>query len=129
MAHDPATLSEFRTRYPAFAAVPDATVQYWLDDAYETTEGWTCTVAAKAQMALAAHNLAQPGNGTDGGDVAALAEMGVTSFKSASMSVSLSDGVVSKRAGGGYSSTRYGKDYVGYLRRCRGATPFLAGCT
>lgn len=127
MAHAPATLSDFRARYPAFASVPDVTVQYWLDDAYDTTQDWGCGEAAKAQMALAAHNLALAGYGAAGGEVSALAEMGVTSFKSASMSVSLSDGVVSARSGGGYSSTRYGRDFVTYLRRCRGG-PRLVGC-
>jgi hypothetical protein len=128
MAHVPATLSDFRARYPAFAAVPDETVQYWLDDAYDTTKDWECDEAAKAQMALAAHNLALAGYGAAGGEVGALAEMGVTSFKSASSSVSFAEGVVSARAGGGYSSTKYGKDFVGYLRRCRGGPRLVRYC-
>lgn len=127
MAHDPATLEEFRIRYPAFASVAEETVQYWLDDAYDTTKDWGCDVAQKAQMALAAHNLAIAGAGTSGGAVAGLADMGVTAFKSASMSVSFAEGVVKARSGGGLNSTRYGEEYVDYRRRCRGG-PRLVGC-
>lgn len=127
MAHDPATLSDFRARYQAFSSVADETVQYWLDDAYDTTKDWGCDEATKAQMALAAHNLAKEGYGSGGGAVGNLADMGVTAFRSASMSVNFADGVVSARSGGGYSSTRYGREYVGYLRRCRGGMR-LVGC-
>ena len=84
---DAATL---KLRYPAFAAVPDSTVEYWLTDARRTvTDSWIENDRAVAEMLLAAHNMALQGLGTAGGVVANLAAMGVTDFKSASMSVSL----------------------------------------
>lgn len=114
-------LAEFRIRYPAFAAVADETVQYWLTDSERMiTSDWFEADQAPAMCALAAHNLAMSGYGTTGGAVGNLAEMGVTSFKSASMSVNFSDGVIAASAGGGYASTKYGTEFMTYLRRNRG---------
>lgn len=121
MTYVPATASDLKARYPAFTAVADETVTYWLDDARSVVDAsWCEGERAKAELALAAHNMALQGYGTAGGAVGDLAAMGVTSFKSASMSVSFADSVISKGAAGGYGATKYGTEFRAILRRCKG---------
>jgi hypothetical protein len=121
MPADPATL---KTRYPAFAAVPDATVTYWLEDAARiVTPAWG-TDEEPAQLALAAHNMAVEGLGAAGGVVNLPA--GVTSFRSGGFSATFSDAAAAASAQGGYGSTRYGREFQVMLRRNVGG-PFLAG--
>lgn len=128
MAYVEPTAADLKIRYPAFAGVADGTVEYWLTDARLTvTDAWIEDDRARAEMALAAHNLALNGYGTAGGAVGNLAAMGVTSFKSASMSVSFAEESVVRSGSGGYSSTRYGTDFQVYLRRNVGG-PRLVGC-
>lgn len=128
MAYVVPTASTLKTRYPAFAAVADPTVEYWLTDArLIVTDAWAEIDRANAEMALAAHNLALNGYGTAGGAVGDLAAMGVESFKSASMSVSFNADAVKRTGDGGYSSTRYGVAFLPYLRRNVGG-PRLVGC-
>lgn len=128
MAYVPATPATLKLRFPAFAGVDDATLQYWIDDArLIVTDAWADVDRANAEMSLAAHNLTLNGYGSAGGAVGDLAAMGVTSFKSASMSVNFAEGVIASGAAGGYGATKYGKDFQVYLRRNRGG-PRLAGC-
>lgn len=128
MPYTAPTAADLQQRYPAFAAVDDAVIEYWLTDARLTVvDSWIEDDRARAEMALAAHHMAGAGLGTGGGAVADLAGMGVTSFKSASMSVSFDEGSISAANGGGYGSTRYGREFMVFLRRNRGG-PFLAGC-
>lgn len=123
-----ALITAFRIRFPAFAGVDDATVAYWITDA-ETivTDDWIAADIEPAKLTLAAHNLALSGAGSSGGAVASLANMGVTDFKSASMSVSFDAETVRRSGNGGYSSTRYGVQFLAYLRRNVGG-PRLVGC-
>lgn len=128
MAYSEPDADALKTRFPAFAAVADETVEYWLTDArLIVTDTWAEDDRAPAEMALAAHNLALNGYGTAGGAIGDLAAMGVTSFKSASMSVSFAEGAVLSAGSGGYGSTRYGKQFQVYLRRNRGG-PLLVDC-
>lgn len=125
---DNALVADFLRRFPAFASVPAETILYWLTDAETTvTDDWIEADISPARMALAAHNLALSGAGSAGGAVASLAAMGVTDFKSASMSVSFDAESVRRSGNGGYSSTRYGVQFLTYLRRNRGG-PRLIGC-
>lgn len=127
MAYIEPDADALKTRFPAFAAVDDVTIDYWLTDARLTvTDDWIENDRAPAEMALAAHNLALSGAGASGGAVANLAAMGVTDFKSASMSVSFDAETVRRSGNGGYSSTRYGVQFLTYLRRNRGG-PRLIG--
>ncbi len=71
--------------------------------------------------------MALAGLGTAGGAVGDLASMGVTSFRSASMSVIFDGGKISLETAGGYRSTRYGVEFLTYLARNRGG-PRLVGC-
>lgn len=128
MSYTQPTAATLKQRFPAFAAVLDTTVDYWLTDArLIVTEGWFENDRANAEMALAAHNMALNGYGASGGAVGDLAVMGVTSFKSASMSVNFDEGVIAANAKGGYSATKYGREFQTYLRRNRGG-PRLVGC-
>jgi hypothetical protein len=123
-----ALVAEFLMRYPAFASVGVSQIAYWLKDAETTvTDSWIEADISPARMALAAHNLALSGAGSAGGAVGALAAMGVTSFKSASMSVNFAEGAVIRSGSGGYSSTKYGVQFLTYLRRNVGG-PRLVGC-
>lgn len=128
MAYIEPDAAALKLRFPAFAAVDDVTIEYWLTDALTiVTDSWIEADRDPAQMALAAHNLALTGYGTSGGAVSSLAAMGVTDFKSASMSVSFDAETVRRSGNGGYSSTRYGVQFLTYLRRNVGG-PRLVGC-
>jgi hypothetical protein len=128
MAYVVPTAATLKQRFPAFAAVDDVTVEYWLADArLIVVDTWIENDRAPAEMALAAHNMAANGLGVGGGAVGDLAQMGVTDFKSASMSVSFDAARVAAANAGGYRSTRYGVAYLTYLRRNRGG-PSLVGC-
>lgn len=122
-------IAEFLIRYPAFAEVSEAVITYWLKDAEQIVGDFCGSIYRdRAIFALAAHNLALSGYGSSSGGVSGLAGMGVTSFKSASMSVQFSSEVIDQRTSGGYNSTPYGREYLLYRRQsgCY-AMPFLAG--
>lgn len=116
MAYTAPTLSDFRTRYPVFASVADATTQVWLDEGDTEAAGFPEDVRARAVMLYAAHNLAMQGQG-----VAAM-PVGATSFKSGTFSASVSDRVATRT---GFYATTYGQDYLALARRDLG-TPRLA---
>lgn len=123
MTIDPATL---KMRYPAFAAVPDATIQYWLDDAGRiVTTAWGADYEP-GTFALAAHNMAlarTPGI-SDGG--ASQIPSGVTRFKSASVDIAVTEAAANRSVSGGYASTPYGAEFAIMLRRNTGG-PELIG--
>ena len=111
MAYVTPTLADFRSRYPAFDAVADATVQVWLDDGDVATTRFSDTTRPQAVMLCAAHNLSMQGLGK--GAVPA----GVTSFKSGTFSATVSDGLASKT---GFAATVYGRDYLALARQFAG---------
>ncbi|WP_447724622.1 DUF4054 domain-containing protein [Sphingomonas koreensis] len=119
------TVAEFRERFPAFAAVPDARVQYWLDHHDPVTTDWIEGDYQNAILELTAHNLVVndevPGSGQSG-DMA-----GVTRFRSASMDVSFSEKAANAGLDGEYDATKYGQRFKIYLRRSM-AGPRLVGC-
>ena len=121
MAIDPATL---KIRYPALAAVPDATIQYWLTDAARiVTDSWGPD-QEPATLALAAHNMSiTPGVISSG---SSSIPAGVTRFRSGSTDISFSDSAAAQSAEGGYKSSPYGREFAVMLRRNVG-TPMLAG--
>lgn len=126
-AYEPA-IAEFLIRYPAFASVPTATIAYWLRDAdVVVTDSWIEADISPARMALAAHNMALLGLDKASGAVGNLAAMGVTGFKSASMSVNFDADTIKRANSGSYSSTKYGQMFLPYLRRNVGG-PRLVGC-
>jgi hypothetical protein len=109
-----------QARYPAFAAVAPSTISYWLIDAERyVTDAWSEGDYAAGLIALAAHNMALAGLGTDVASLAAI-PLGVSRFKSGSLDVTLTDQAANSRLAGGYDSTRYGAEYALLLRRNRG---------
>lgn len=105
-------LAAFRLRFQAFAAVPDETVQYWIDDQTRLIgDNWPSPDNDVAIITLAAHELASQGLGQG------TAPAGVTSFKSGTFSVTMSDKSASAT---GYSSTIYGRQYLAMCQRLFG---------
>jgi hypothetical protein len=117
------TPSILKLRYPAFASVSDATCAYWLSDASRiVTAAWGQDYEP-ATLALAAHNMRKSGALADDSELGP----GVTSFKSASVSISVSEATANRAADVGYGSTVEGAEFAVMLRRNCGG-PFLAGC-
>lgn len=112
-------VAALKMRYPAFSAVQDATIEYWLKDAerYVATS-WSEGDYAPGLMAAAAHNMARAGvAGITGNDVAGFAAAGVTHFRSGSFQAQFSDEAVKAQVAGGWASTSYGQEYLMLLRR------------
>lgn len=119
-------VADFRLRFPAFAAVPDARVQYWLNHHEPVTTAWIEADYQPAILELTAHNLVVNDEVPSGsGEVGSLA--GVTRFRSASMDVSFSEKAANAGLDGGYDATKYGQRFRVYLRRNVGG-PRLVGC-
>jgi hypothetical protein len=122
MAIDVETL---RLRYPAFAAVGEPTITYWLTDAARTVDASWGEYQEPATLALAAHSMVvTPGVMPSAAGVALPA--GLTSFKSADVTLNFSDGAVAIAAEGGYKATPYGLEFLRYQRRHLGG-PRLVG--
>lgn len=127
MAYTVPAPADLKLRYPAFTAVDDEVVDYWIEDSLRiVTEGWFEGDYAPAILAHAAYQMALNGLGSAGGAVGDLAAMGVTDFKSASMSVSFDASTLAAAAKGGYGANRYGNEFAVFLRRNRGG-PMLVG--
>jgi hypothetical protein len=128
MAYSQPTAATLKLRFPAFAAVDDEVVEYWLEDArLIVTDSWSENDRAPAEMGLAAHNMAKQGLGTGSIGVGDMA--GVTSFRSASYSVQFDASAVKAAATGGFGSTPYGADFAVYLRRNTDSGARLVGCS
>ena len=67
MAYTAPDASDLKARYPAFAAVDDATVDVWLADAAQDCVAFPEDYRARAEMAYAAHRLSEIGYGADRG--------------------------------------------------------------
>ncbi|WP_310533134.1 DUF4054 domain-containing protein [Novosphingobium sp.] len=116
MAYTAQTVEDFKRRYPAFDAVADATVQYWLEEAETDCAIWADDTRPRAVLTLTAHNLAS--NGAISGAIPA----GLTSFKSGTFSATVSDGLASMT---GYAATTYGREFLA-MRRIAFAGPIMA---
>lgn len=116
MAYTAPTAATLKARYPAFTAVADETIDYWLAEAAEDCASWPDSLRARGEMALAAHRMAELGIIT--GAVPA----GVTSFKSGTFSATVSDGFASRT---GYDATVYGREFRQLARNLFGG-PRLA---
>lgn len=120
MAYEAPEPDDLIARYPAFTDVEVETIQYWLTDAERSVdESWTEGDYPVALMALAAHNMALAGLGTDD-TVTADLPAGVTSLKSGALSVAFTEGAANARATGSFASTRYGAEFERLLRVNRG---------
>lgn len=99
-----AALAEFRIRYPAFSAVTDQAVQYWLDEGGAQCARWPAD-NDRAALLYAAHKLTETRAG--------LAQ-GVTSFKSASFSADITSDAANRT---GFRATQYGREYLDLARK------------
>ena len=125
MTYTVPTAANLKARYPAFAAVADVTVDYWIEDGERfVTTSWAVGDYAPALMAYAAHRMALEGLGT-GSAVGIPA--GVTSFKSGTFSVGFSDTVANAQSSGGWEATRYGVEFRVMLRRNTGLSHVMQG--
>lgn len=98
-------LTAFRARYPAFAAVGDASVQYWIDEGVAEVTNWPDADQQRGALAYAAHKLAVQ---------AGAVPEGVTSFKSGTFSASISEAQANRT---GCGATIYGREFLDYARR------------
>lgn len=116
MAYTAPTPADLKTRYPAFAALWDATVQSWLDEAAIECAGWPDDTRPRAEMAYAAHRM------VEGGAIQTTVAAGLTSFRSGEFSASVSDSVASRT---GFAATIYGREFA-RLRRIHFGGPIPA---
>lgn len=121
MVASPAT---FRIRYPAFAAVSEEAIQYWLGDAARYVTGWGQDEEPGA-FAYAAHWMSvNRVAGLEAGESDLPA--GVTSFKSGTFSVSTTEAAANRSLSSGYDATLYGQEFASMQRRHNGG-PMLVG--
>lgn len=122
MAFIEPTIADLRARYPAFAAVADATITYWLTDSARYVDtSWSESDYGPGKVAHAAYEMAQKGvAGLAGGDIVGMAAAGVTDFQSGTFRARFSDEAVKKALAGGYQSNQYGQDYYDLLQRNKG---------
>jgi hypothetical protein len=104
------TAAEFKTLYPTFAAVADATVDAKIAEASLSVDtSWIEADYQSAMMLLAAHNMTMDGLGTS-------TEGSLLGFKSLTvgpLSLTMQD----SGARGSIGSTSYGQRYLKLLRR------------
>ncbi|WP_165799461.1 DUF4054 domain-containing protein [Sphingomonas oleivorans] len=124
MAYAKPLPADLRLRYPAFAAVEEATIQYWLTDAERfVDESWAERDYAPALIARAAHGMAEGGLEAGGASIPA----GVSRFRSGAMDLSFADAAAAQAAAGGYKATRYGRDFLALLARNKGGARMTGG--
>lgn len=116
MAYVDPTPAGLEAAFPAFLAVPQATIQYWIDRAVSVmgTAGWRESDYTHGAMLLAAHYMTMQGVGT--GAEAVSAAQGASGFKvmkSGSLTLERFD----DGAGGNAYDTSYGRQYLALLRR------------
>jgi hypothetical protein len=121
MPYTAPTIATLKLRYPAFAAVADPTLQYWIaDSASGVDETWIEADYQPARLALAAHRMTLSGVAVPGSDVSGFAAAGVESFRSGAFSANFSADAVRIAVAGGLESTAYGREYLDLLRKNRG---------
>lgn len=116
MAYTAPTYADLQSRYPAFISLDSDPITYWLTEAAQDCALFPDAIRARAEMALAAHKLAEQGLG------AGAVPQGVTSFKSGTFSATVSDAVAGLT---GFDATVYGREFVA-LRRAAFAGPRMA---
>lgn len=115
-------VAALKMRYPAFAAVDDATIAYWLADAAGGSDAsWIEGDQQPALLSLAAHRMSVAKvAGIAGNDVSGFAAAGVTDFQSGSFRARFSDEAIKVAVAGGLASTPYGLEYAELLQKNKG---------
>lgn len=97
-------IGEFRQRCPAFSAIDDGQVGFWLADAGAVVgTNWPSDVILPAKALYAAHMMASAGV------LPGAIPAGVTSFKSGTFSATVSDSIASLT---GLKATSYGREFL-----------------
>ncbi|QIG73250.1 putative structural protein [Rhizobium phage RHph_N17] len=119
MAWTAPTPAEFKTRFPVFASVDDATVQMILDEAVaEVGETWIEAYRTPGVLYLAAHLLASQGLGYSAGSGGAAVTGAIKRRKVGDVETEFA-GVAGGGNGDfyGYASTIYGQQFMRLLRK------------
>jgi hypothetical protein len=113
MAYTQATANDLKTAFPKFAAVDDATIEFWLTRARRSVDGsWTEDDRAMGEMLLACHLMTLEGLGT--GTEAQIAAEGLGDFqsvRSGQFSFTRAEGAAGGAAAGTIGSTAYGRQF------------------
>jgi hypothetical protein len=118
MPYVPATSETLKSRYPAFATVSDDTIDEWLAGGVIEAAIYPDDYRARVEMAYAAGMMAELGVLSG-----AVIPAGVTSFRSADFSASVSESVVNRT---GFKASPYGREFIALRRRFFGG-PRLVG--
>lgn len=124
MAYVRPTPAEFKTRYPAFAAVSDATIQAYLNDA-PVDDSWLDSDYTRAIMLWAAHTMTANGIGAD--EIGQAAAAGLSRLKSGTLDVSFKDSAQDMGGMGEYGGTAYGRQFYALLRANKGGPRVIGG--
>lgn len=123
MAYVDPTPAQIKARWPQFAAVPDATIQVWINTAKQTIDHTWCEDSyTYAVELLTAHYLVMNGLGTGAEAEANAAGMsGFSTIKSGQLtltrgSASWADGVEAP-----WNTTPFGAEFYWIMRRCKPA--------
>lgn len=119
MAYEPVTTAQFKTAKPQFAAVPDVTVQQYLDMAGIWVDAsWAESTYQPAIIALACHLMTLEGLGTDPASVANKSGLyGFESIKSGTLTLTRARGAgVQSDYKGWITSTPCGEFFYQLLR-------------
>lgn len=125
MTYTRPTLEAFKTLYPAFTTLTQLQFDAWAKKAEARVGENYGNEQQDATELLTAHLLATNGVGVSAAS-ATLASTGATSFRSGSFSATISEGVATARAKGGYGATSYGTQFAEIQRRLFGG-PVLMG--
>lgn len=127
MAYETPTAADLTARYPAFAEVPEATIDVYIADAVGTAadSSWLEADYTPAIVAFAAHQMSLLGIGATS-EVEGYARAGLTSVKSGDFQASFSGDVVKRASAGDLDATPYGRAYKLLLRKNK-AGPRIAG--
>lgn len=127
MAYTVPDAADLKAAFPAFAAVDDDVITYWITRAGRSVdESWTEGDYAHAMMLLAAHLMVGQGLGT--GAAAAAAAAGASEFKrmkSGALDLERFDSADGSGSGG-YASTSYGNQFLVLLRQNKGGPRVMA---
>lgn len=115
MAYVIPTADQLQAKFPAFAAVPDATIDLYIADA-QVDESWFEDDYQTAIMLWAAWAMTDFGIGT-GGEISGYVGSGVSRLKSGTLDVSFSD---KASAASGYATNVYGRAFYDLLRKNKG---------
>ncbi len=130
MAYPIPSVADFKTKFPAFASVPDPTVQAWLDEAMTgVDESWSETDYLNAVYALTCHLMTMQGLGTSPQAVAiANGSSEWQTIKSGTLTLSRGSSTYdSSNPSDYYAQTPCGRAFLMFLKRNKPAIMIIAG--